>query len=68
MGSGIDSAGETTNHGESGVSQLIGKLLGRFVSVMCRASRSDDANGMMIAIGQLTPDIEHDGWRMDLAQ
>src|SRR5205085_4921184 len=68
MRSGIYSTSEAADHSEASVSQLIGKFLSRFRSVMGRTARSDDANGVMIALGQLTPDIEHNRRRMDLAQ
>src|SRR5436190_17014314 len=35
---------------------------------MGRASRTDDSDRMLIALVQFAPNIEHDGWRMNLAQ
>jgi hypothetical protein len=35
---------------------------------MRRSPRADDGDGVLIALGQFPPDIEHDGRRMDLAE
>src|SRR2546430_7208319 len=59
---------QPADHSETRVGKLIGKLLGRFHSIMGRAPRANDSDGVLIALGQLAPNVEHDGWRMDLAQ
>lgn len=68
MRRGIDPTGQTADHGETGVGELIRKLLGRLHPVMSRPSRTDDGNGMLIALGQFAPDVKHDGRRVNLAQ
>ena len=49
MSSRINTARQTANHSQPRVSKLIGELLGRFRAVMRGASRTDNADGVMIA-------------------
>ena len=68
MRRGVDSARQSADHRQTGVSELVGEFLRRFRSVMCRAARTDDADGVLIALGQFAPNIKHDRRRMNLAQ
>ena len=68
MSGGIDAARQSADHGQPGVGELVGKLLGRFRAVMSRAPRADNANGVMIALLEFAPNVEHDRRRMNFAQ
>ena len=68
MRSGVDSACQPADYCQSGVSQLIGQLLRRLHSIMCGAPCTDDSDGMMIALLQFAPHVEHDWWCMDFTQ
>src|SRR5437762_11481057 len=68
MCSGINAASQSADHSQTCVSKLISQLLGRFRPVMRRASRADDADSVIIAFLEFTPNVEHDRRRMDLAQ
>src|SRR5438270_7605973 len=64
----IDAARETADHGQSGISQLIGELIRGLAAVVSRAARADNADRMMIALLNFTPPVKHDWRRVDLAQ
>ena len=68
MRSRVDPARQTTDHGEAGVSELIGKFFRRFQSVMRGAARTNHRDGVLIAFGQFAPDVKNNGRRMDLAK
>src|SRR5207248_10448851 len=68
MSSRINTARQTANHSQPRVSKLIGELLGRFRAVMRGASRTDNADGVMIGIEEFAPDVEHNRRRMNLAE
>ena len=68
MSSGINAASQSADHSQACVSKLVSQLLGRFRPVMRRASRADDADSVIIAFLEFTPDVEHNRRRMDLAQ
>src|SRR4051812_1930359 len=68
MRSGIDTARQSADYRQSCVCQLIRELLCGFRAVVSGAPRTDDSNGMMIALLQLAPNVEHDRWCMDFAQ
>ena len=68
MRSGVDSARETADYGQARVGKLIRQFLGRLRAVMRRAPRADNANGVMIALLQFTPNIKHNRRRVNLAQ
>src|SRR6476469_9625844 len=68
MSSRINATGQAADHGQSRVSKLVGELLGRFRTVIGRASRADNSDGMMIAVQELAPHVEYNRRRMDLAE
>ena len=68
MRGGVDSARQTADDSEARIGELIGKFLGGFHPVMRRAPRADDSDGVLIALGQFAPNVEHDRRRMDLAE
>src|SRR5262245_65691673 len=68
MSSRINATRQAANDGQSRVSKLIGELLGRFRAVMSGASRTDNSDGMMIAVQEFAADVEHNRGRMDLAK
>src|SRR6266581_1483668 len=68
MSSRINAASQSADHSQTCVSKLVSQLLGRFRPVMRRASRADDADSVIIAFLEFTPNVEHDRRRMDLAQ
>ena len=68
MRSGVDPPCETADHGQARVGKLIRQFLRRLRAVMGRAPRADDADGMMIALLQFTPNIKHNWRRVNLAQ
>ena len=55
MRGGVDSARQAADHGQSGVGKLIGELFGRLRSVVSRAPRADDSDGVMIALQSVRP-------------
>src|SRR5437899_170420 len=68
MGGRIDTARKSANNGQSGIRQLIRQLFRRFHSVMRGSPRADNSDGVVIALLQFAPDIEHDGRRVDFPQ
>ena len=68
MRGGVDPAGEAADHGQTRIGELVGKLLRALRAVVAGAARADDRDGVLIALRQLAPDVEHDRRRMDFAQ
>ena len=68
MGGRIDTARKSANNGQSGIRQLIRQLFRRFHSVMRGSPRADNSDGVVIALLQFAPDVEHDGRRVDFPQ
>src|ERR1700757_4119273 len=68
MGGRIDTARKSANHGESGIRQLIRQFFRLFHSVMRGSPRADHSDGVVIALLQFAPDVEHDGRRVDFPQ
>jgi hypothetical protein len=58
MRGGVDPARQTADDGEAGIRELVGQFLGRFGSLLGRASRADHAYGFMVARRQLTRHVE----------
>ena len=61
-------AREPADDGETGVGELVRKLLRALRAVMARAPRTDHSDGVLIALRQFAPDVEHDRRRMNFAQ
>src|SRR5262249_3695982 len=68
MSSRINATCQSANDGQSRVSKLVRELLGRLGPVMRGASRANNADGVMIAVHEFAPDVEHNRGRMDLAK
>src|SRR5262249_4307326 len=68
MCSSINSARQPANYGQSRVSELVREFFCGFDAVMCGAPRADDADGVMVALLQFTPDVKHNWRRMNLAE
>ena len=64
----VDAARETAYDRETGVGELIRKLLRAFQTVVRRLPRADNRDALVIAIRQAAPDVEHDRRVVNLAQ
>ena len=58
----VDAARQTADHCQTGVRDLIRKLLRRFGSIVRRPPGADDPDGVIVALLKFTPDVKHD-WR-----
>jgi len=61
MGGGIDAAREAADDGESGASERAGKAFGLLLSVEGATSGADDADGEIIARGEIASAVENEG-------
>ena len=68
MRGGVDAARQPAHHGQPGVGELVGKLLGALEPVVAGFARTDDADGVLIPLRQLAPDVEEDRRIIDLPQ
>ena len=68
MRSSVDPARESTDHRQSDVGKLIREFFRGFAPIVRRATRTDDAERMMIALLKFAPHVKNDRWRMDFAQ
>src|ERR687891_1908604 len=68
MSGRVDAAGKTADHSQSGIGELISQSLRRFHAVMGRASRANDADGVLVALFQLAPNVKHDWRRMNFPE
>jgi hypothetical protein len=64
----VDAARETADDGETGIRQLVGKLLRRLAAVMSGAPRTNHSNRVLIPLRQFSPDIQHDRRSMNLPE
>ena len=68
MRGGVDAAGQSAGHGESGIGHLEGKLLRGFGRVVGAFARTDHGHRVAVAFRELTADIEHNGRIVYFAQ
>src|SRR5205085_7119220 len=62
MRGGVDSARKSADHSQPRVSELIRQFFCRLTPVMGRATRANDADGVMVALLNFAPNVKHD-WR-----
>src|SRR5438132_1607728 len=68
MRGSVDPARESTDHRQSGISQLICEFFCRLVAVMRSATRADNPDCMLIALLKFAPNVKNDWRRVDLAE
>ena len=64
----VDAAGKATDYRQSRIGKLISQFLRRLHAVMCRAPGADDADGVMVALFQFAPNVEHNWRRMNFPE
>src|SRR2546423_7655878 len=68
MRGGVDSARKTADHSQPRVCELIRQFFCRLTPVMGRATRANDADGVMVALLNFAPNVKHDWRGMNFAQ
>src|SRR5207249_995455 len=68
MSGSVNPARKTADHSQSRIGKLISQSLRRLHTVMCGASRADNADCMLIALFQLAPNVKHNWRRMNFPE